>query len=115
MSPNENKIEFDATELKNGSKKAIIGHGDSNGMSHSFSSSSFSSRKICWFLEFLLVLLFFIAVFCVFISLNTERPDTRKVLSILEEQKLLVTPRPFGLEDGFHGHLGEKWRNGRDR
>ena len=112
MTPNENKIEFDTTELKVGSKKGIIGHGDSHGMSH---GSCFSSRKICWFLEFLLVMLFFIAVFCVFISLNTERPDTRKVLSMLEEQKFLVTPRPFGLEDGFHGHLGEKWRNGRDR
>ena len=99
MSPEENKTH-------------TVVHGDSHGMSH---RSSFSSRKICWFLEFLLVLLFFIAVFCVFISVNTERPDTKKVLTILEEQKLLVTPRPFVLNDGFYGHLGEQWRNGPDR
>ena len=46
MSPNENKNEFQTTELKVGSEKTIIVR------------SSFSSRKICWFIAFLLVMLF---------------------------------------------------------
>ena len=109
MSPNENKNEFQTTELKVGSEKTIIVR------------SSFSSRKICWFIAFLLVMLFLIAVFCVFISINTERPDTKKVLSILEEQintnicSRMICSNEYLLKDDFHGKLDEQWRNGSDR